>query len=41
MTSAQTSLSLYLDRLTTALSTATAVTDPEAGWVDRGIIGGA
>ena len=41
MTDAQTSLSLYLDRLTTALSTATAVTDPEAGWVDRGIIGGA
>ena len=41
MTYAQTSLSLYLDRLTTALSTATAPADPEADRPDRGIIGGA
>ncbi|MGP9538552.1 glutaminase A [Brachybacterium sp. AOP43-C2-M15] len=39
--SAPTSLSLYLDRLTTALSTATASTEPDAVLPDRGIIGGA
>ncbi|AXK44289.1 glutaminase A [Brachybacterium saurashtrense] len=41
MTDASTSLALYLDRLTAALSTATADEDPEAVAVDRGIIGGA
>src|SRR5699024_4611018 len=41
VTSAPTSLSLYLDRLTTALSTASASADPEADRPDRGIIGGA